>query len=48
MMVDKVQGGFRTERGCSDHIFTDTKIVEKTTEKDKKMYMAFFGSRGGV
>ena len=44
MTVDKVmdeQGGFRSGRGCSDQIFAVKQIVEKTIEKDKKMYMAF-------
>ena len=44
MTVDKVmdeQGGFRSGRGCSDQIFAVKQIVEKTIEKNKKMYMAF-------
>ena len=41
---DKVmdeQGGFRSGRGCVDQIFAVKQIVEKTIEKDKKVYMAF-------
>ena len=41
---DKVmdeQGGFRSGRGCIDQIFAVKQIVEKTIEKDKKVYMAF-------
>ena len=41
---DKVmdeQGGFRSGRGCIDQIFAVKRIVEKTIEKDKKVYMAF-------
>ena len=44
MTADKVmdeQGGFRSGRGCSDQIFAVKQIVEKTIEKDRKMYMAF-------
>ena len=35
------QGGFRAGRGCNDQIFVVKQIVEKTTEKNKKTYMAF-------
>ena len=42
---DKVmdeQEGFRSGRGCIDQIFAVKQIfVEKTIEKDKKVYMAF-------
>ena len=41
---DKVmdeQGGFRSGRGCTDQIFAVKQIVEKSIEKDKKVYMAF-------
>lgn len=43
MTVDKVmdeQGGFRSGRACSDHIFAIKQIVEKTIKKNK-MYMRF-------
>ena len=36
--VDK---GFRSGRGCCDQIFAVKQLVEKTIEKDRKMYMAF-------
>ena len=35
------QGGFRAGRGCNDQIFVVKQIVEKTIEKNKKIYMAF-------
>ena len=44
VMADKVmdeQGGFRAGRGCNDQIFAVKQLVEKTNEKDKKIYMAF-------
>ena len=42
--ADKVmdeQGGFRAGRGSNDQIFAVKQLVEKSTEKDKKIYMAF-------
>ena len=44
VMADKVmdkQGGFRVGRGSNDQIFAVKQLVEKSTEKDKKIYMAF-------
>ena len=35
------QGGFRSGRGCRYQIFAVKQIVEKTIEKDRKLYMAF-------
>ena len=42
--TDKVmdeQGGFRAGRGCNGQIFAVKQLVETTTVKDKKIYMAF-------
>ena len=44
VLVDKVmdeQGGFRVGRGSNDQIFAVKQLLEKTIEKDKKIYMAF-------
>ena len=35
------QGGFRSDRGCIDHIFALTQLVEKHREKRKEMHVAF-------
>ena len=35
------QAGFRSGRGCTDHIFVIRQLVEKHLEKEKKMFAAF-------
>ena len=34
------QAGFRSSRGCTDHIFIIRQLVEKHLEKEKKMFAA--------
>ena len=40
-LIDDEQGGFRSQRGCVDQIFTLKQIGEKAWEKKWRMYMGF-------
>ena len=35
------QVGFRSGRGCEEHIFVMRQLAEKMIEKDRKMYAVF-------
>ena len=39
--VAKEQGGFRSGRGCVDHIFVLKQVVEKDRERKKNLYVVF-------